>query len=107
MINFDTIKAIECLWADDGSSYRYEASPKSINANAQTKSLQFTMREIDGQDSELEIVIQQKADGSLTFKTDYYDDPLHEYLLKDFSSTGEQILYFRGKEGIAYFHIKE
>ncbi|MEP6850619.1 MAG: hypothetical protein ABI999_17310 [Acidobacteriota bacterium] len=105
MIDLSSITSVHAVWTDDGSSYVYEALPESVRGNEDSKSIRFTLREVDGQDDDLEIVIQQKVDGSYTFKTDYYDDPLREYPVKIFVAGDEFISYFRGKEGTVYFHL--
>lgn len=105
-MNFDSIRSIYAVWIDDGSSYVYQAVPESITGNEQSKSIRFQLREIDGQDSDLQIVIQQRSDDSYVFKTDYYEEPEHQYELKQFVSSDELLFYFDGKEGPAYFHLR-
>lgn len=105
MIKFDSIKSIDAVWSDDGSSYVYKALPETISGNEQAGSIRFKLREMDGQDDDLEIVIQKRANGSYIFKTDYYERPEHEYPLKTFAAEDELIFHFHGKEGVAYFHL--
>jgi hypothetical protein len=105
-VTFESTTSVHAVWADDGSSYVYEAVPESVDGNDQSRSIRFNLREIDGQDSDLQVVIQQKSDGSHVFKTDYYEDPEREYPVKQFVAGDELLFYFEGKEGLAYFHLK-
>ncbi len=107
MISFNSIKRISVLWADDGRSWQYNAIPDSGAASPTSESLRFELRDIDSQDDNLEVVIQQKSDGSYSFKTDYYDEPAREYPLRLFVADDELLFYFNGKEGSAYFHLAE
>lgn len=105
MISFSSIKRISVLWAHDGASWQYNAIPDSIEASPTSESVRFELREIDGQDHDLEVVIQQKVDDSYVFKIDYYDDPEREYPLRLFAADDELLFYFNGKDGSAYFHL--
>lgn len=105
MIKFDSIRSITAVWSDDGNSYVYKALPETISGSEQASAIRFKLREIDGQDDDLEIVIQENPDGSYIFKTDYYERPEHEYPLKMFAADDEFIFHFHGKEGVAYFHL--
>jgi hypothetical protein len=105
MRSFNSVKRVSVVWADDGSSYVYEAVPNSVIGNQNSASIRFELREVDGQDENLEVVVQQKNDGSYVFKTDYYENPEREYPLKLFVADDELLFYFNGKEGVAYFHL--
>jgi hypothetical protein len=105
MINFNSVKKIDVVWAYEGSSYIYQALPTSLRVSQDSNSISFVLREVDGQDQNFEVVIQRKTSGSYMFKTDYYEDPETEYPLKQFTSSDELLFYFKGSEGMAYFHL--
>jgi hypothetical protein len=105
VISLSFIKQIDVVWAHEGSSYVYRVLPGSQIVNPDSESISFVLREIDGQDKSFEVVIQKKNSASYIFKTDYYEEPEKEYPLKPFASPDELLFYFKGNEGIAYFHL--
>ena len=85
--------------------YVYEAVPDTVAGNKDAEAIRFELREVEGADENLEVVIQRRNDDSYYFKTDYYEDPEMEYPLKPFTSPDELLLYFNGPEGVVYFHL--
>lgn len=98
------IKDVRVRWIDEGGSYAYVALPESIAANDDLETIRFVLKEINGDDSNLEVVIQRKDDAS-HFKTDYYNDPTEELPLKEFDSPDELLFVYDGNHGVAYFHL--
>lgn len=99
------IKKVRTSWIYDNGGYIYDATPESLAANDPLQTIRFELREIDGQDDNLEVVIQTKGK-SFTFKTDYYGNPLEELSLEKFESDEAIILFYEGKHGVAYFHLE-
>lgn len=105
MVNFSSVKSVKTVWVHDGRAWVYNALADSIRGNDDSRSLRFQLHEVDGQDDDLEVVIQKKTDDSYIFKTDYYKDPEYEYGLKAFAGDGESVLQGDTKDGIVYFHL--
>lgn len=105
MIVLNSIKRVKVVWAYEGNSYLYHDLPGSLADNQESESIRFVLQEDEGQDRNLEVVIQKKDNDSYIFKTDYYEEPEKEYPLKTFASPDELLFYFEGNEGIAYFHL--
>ncbi|MEO7176061.1 MAG: hypothetical protein ABI002_09735 [Saprospiraceae bacterium] len=99
------IKKVRTTWIYNNGGYVYDAPPESLVANDSLKTIRFELREIDGQDDNLEVVIQTTGN-SFTFKTDYYGNPLEELSLEKFTSDEGMILFYEGKHGVAYFHLE-
>jgi hypothetical protein len=98
-------KEIRASWIYENEGYEYSAIPDSIVANDSSESVRFELREAEAQDENLEVVIQSKG-GTYSFKTDYYQHPQEELPLKKFVSDDELVLFYDGKYGRAYFHLK-
>lgn len=105
MISLNSVKRVDVVWAHEGNSYIYQALAGSITSNQDTESILFALREVDGQDQNLEVVIQKKNSDLYIFKTDYYEEPEKEYPLELFASPDELLFHFKGNEGIVYFHL--
>jgi len=104
-MKMSTIKNIKATWVYDNRAYVYELVSETLTINDQLGTSRFELREVDGEDSNLEIVIILREQNQYHFKTDYYDDPTEEWSLKSFQSENELILYYDGRHGIAYFHL--
>ncbi|MGD9590722.1 MAG: hypothetical protein AB7Q37_17525 [Pyrinomonadaceae bacterium] len=100
-----TIRDIKATWVYDNRAYVYEIVSETFVANDQLGTIRFELREVDGEDSNLEIVIILRDQNQYHFKTDYYDDPTEELSLKAFQSESELILHYDGRHGLAYFHL--
>lgn len=99
------IKNVKATWVYDNCGYVYEIVADSLAANDQFETIRFGLREVDGEDSNLEIVIQRTENAHYYFKTDYYQNPTEELSLKKFQSDNEVVLFYDGRHGIAYFHL--
>lgn len=104
-MKMSTIRDIKATWVYDNRAYVYEIVSETFVANDQLGTIRFELREVDGEDSNLEIVIILRDQNQYHFKTDYYDDPTEELSLKAFQSESELILHYDGRHGLAYFHL--
>ena len=99
------VDRVKVTWVYDNRAYVYEMVPETFAKNEKLGTIKFELKELDGEDSNLEIVIQRKGWNTYSFKTDYYEKPTEELALKIFESEDELILFYDGKYGIAYFHL--
>ena len=99
------VKKVRTSWIYNNGGYVYDAIPESLVANDPLETIRFELREVDGEDHNLEVVIQNTGK-SCTLKTDYYGSPLEELSLEKFESDEAMILFYDGKHGIAYFHLE-
>lgn len=100
-----SIRNIKATWVYDNRAYVYEIVSETFAANDQLRTIRFELREVDGEDSNLEIVIILSDQNQYHFKTDYYDDPTEKLSLKAFQSESELILHYDGRHGLVYFHL--
>ena len=99
------VRSIKATWLFGGDGYVYESVPETLVTNDRLETIRFELGEVDGEDSNFEMVIQRNDDGHYHFKTDYYDEPAEELSVKAFQSENEMILFYDGRHGIAYFHL--
>jgi hypothetical protein len=66
MIRLNSIKRVKVLWVEEGGNWTYHSLPESLVGNQMSGSIRFVLREDEGRDDNLEVVIQKKTT-TLTF----------------------------------------
>ena len=98
------VKKVRASWIRKGKGFVYDSIDGSLSTGSD--GVRFKLKERDGTDEVLEIVIQSR-DGAYFFKTDYYDEPEKELPVKMYTSSDELLFFYRGEKGFAYFHLAE